>query len=300
LKQLAIGPSLLAFIRTVEHGSFAAAARSMGLSPAALGQSVRRLEDHLGVRLLTRTTRTMSLTAEGHMLVERARGPVRELDEIARIFEEARGEISGPLRVSAPAGVARHQLAGIVAEFCKRHPAVQLELDVSDELRDFATDAIDVGVRILRPKNSSIIARPIADLQAPTLASPGYLAVAGTPTEPSDLARHRCISYRYRPSGRIADLQFKIRGKLVSMPFRPALVVGDVDVACELAARDLGVVQPPSNYVRDHIESGRLVHILAKYTSTPWRLYLCYPSRNKLPMRVRAFIDFVRANMRAG
>jgi len=282
----------------VEYGSFAAAARTMNVSPAALGQSVGRLEDFLGVKLLNRTTRTMSLTPEGRMLIERARGPLSEIDEISRIFEERRGTVSGPLRISAPVGVARRQLVPLIAKFSALHPAVQVELDVTDEVRDFAEGSVDVSVRIQRPNDSSIVARPIADLQALTLASPQYLKAAGVPTEPRELEQHRCIGYRYPSTGRIADLHFRINGKDVSLPTHPSLVVNDVEAACELAASGLGIVQPPGNYATGHLENRRLVRILTRFIATPWRVYLCYPNRSKSPLRVRAFIDYARDHLK--
>lgn len=270
----------------------------MNVSPAAVGQSVRRLEDFLAVKLLNRTTRTMSLTPEGRMLIERARGPLSEIDEIGRIFEERRGTVSGPLRISAPVGVARRQLVPLIAKFSALHPAVQVELDVTDEVRDFAEGSVDVSIRIQRPNDSSVIARPIADLQALTLASPQYLKAAGVPTEPRELAQHRCIGYRYPSTGRIADLHFRIGGKDASLPTHPSLVVNDVEAACELAASGLGIAQPPGNYATGYLESRRLVRILSRFVATPWRIYLCYPSRSKLPLRVRTFVDFARDHLR--
>ena len=298
MKQFTVGPALLAFARTVEHGSFAAAARTMNQSPAALGQNVARLEHFLGVRLLNRTTRTMSLTPEGRILIERARGPLGEIEEISRIFEERRGKVAGPLRVSAPVGVARHQLVPLIARFAALHPGVQIELDASDEVRDFAEGATDVSLRILRPQDSSVIARPITTLQALTLASPDYLKSAGVPTEPRELMQHRCIGYRYSGSGRIADLHFRIGGKDVALAFQPTLIVNDVEAACELAASGLGIVQPPSNYAAYYLKNRHLVQVLSRFAATPWRVYICYPNRSRLPLRVRAFIEFARDHLK--
>lgn len=293
------GSALLAFVRAAEHGSFAAAARDAGISAAALGQSVRRLEDHFGVRLLNRSTRSMSLTPEGRMLLERARSPLKELDDIGHIFEEARGRIAGTLRLSAPIGVARHQLAAIVAAFSRHHPAVEIEIDATDTLRNLTDASIDVAIRILRPRDTTIIARKIAALSAVTMAAPDYLAQAGVPQAPRDLAKHKCIGYRYASTGRVAELQFKIHGKTMLLPFRPAITVNDVDVACEIAAQGQGIVQPPTAYIRPYVESGRLVRILPKYTATPWQLYVCYAHRRQLPLRARAFINFAVEQYRA-
>lgn len=292
MKQFTLGPAILTFTKTVEHGGFAPAARALGLSPAAVGQSLRRLEDHFGVKLLNRTTRRMSLTPDGRRLIDRSGTLLAEIDEIGRIFEESRGIVSGPLRVSVPLGVARHQLMPLFADFALAHPAVHLEIDATDQIRDFAEGAIDVGFRILLPNDSTLIARPIAQIQAVTVASPVYLEKHGTPAHPRDLARHRCIGYRFPGSGRLAEQHFRIAGKTVSQHFTPSLTINDIEVGCEAAARGLGIVQPPSNYLGPYIGDGRLVPLLSKFTATPWTLYLCYPDRDKLPLRVRRFIDF--------
>lgn len=292
MNTLSNGPALLAFVKAAEHGSFAAAARDVGVSAAALGQSVRRLEVRFGVRLLNRSTRSMSLTPEGQMLLQRARGPLKELDDIGRIFDEARGRVSGTLRLSAPIGVARHQLAAIVAAFCKRHPAVTIELDATDQLRDLTDASIDVAIRVLRPHDSTIISRKIAALSAVTLAAPEYLAKSGVPGSPHDLGAHTCIGYRYASTGRVAELQFKVRGKTVSLPIQPSIVANDVETACEIAAHGQGIVQPPSAYIGPFTNSGRLVRILTDFTAKPWQLYVCYVNRRQLPLRARAFIDF--------
>ena len=300
MNSLLSGPTLLAFVRAAEHGSFAAAAREVGISPAALGQSVRRLEERFGVRLLNRSTRSMSLTPEGRMLLERVRAPLRELDDVGRIFDEARGRVAGTLRVSAPVGVARHQLAAIVAAFCERHPDVDIEIDATDTLRDLTDESIDVALRVLRPHDSTIVSRKIASLSAVTLAAPDYLSSAGVPKAPGDLSRHKCIGYRYASTGRVAELQFKVRGKVLLRPIHPSIIVNDVEMACELAARGQGVVQPPSAYVSPFVNSGRLVPILSEFTTTPWQLYICYVNRRQLPLRTRAFIDFAVDRFRSG
>ena len=298
MKQFTAGSALLSFVNTVEHGSFAAAARAMNVSPAALGQGVDRLEKHLGVRLLNRTTRRMSLTPEGRMLIERAREPLRAIEEIGRMFAENRKTASGPLRISAPVGIARHQLVPLVAGFVAAYPDVQVEIDASDEVRDFAQGRVDVGFRIMTPEDSSIIARPIAWLQAPTLASPAYLKANGTPAQPRDLLQHKCIGYRYPNSERIAPLRFRRGGKDFELSFRPSLIVNDVEIACEAAVAGLGIVQPPVSYARGHIESGLLVPLLSRFEAKPWRIYLCYADRREMPLRVRAFIDFAFAWLR--
>jgi DNA-binding transcriptional LysR family regulator len=283
---------LASFLFAAEHGSFAAAARRLGVTPAAIGQAVRRLEVSLGVTLLHRTTRRMELTVEGRVVFERARGLVTELLEVAHAASEGRGAMTGPLRVSAPQGLCHRHVAPLVGEFIARFPEVQVSLDASDHVRDFVDDSVDVAFRILRPRDSAIVSRPIARLRAVTVASPSYLAARGEPSHPRELAAHATIAYRHPSSGGIEPASFRVGGRDVRIALSPRCVVNGVDTGCALAAAGVGIAQPPAPYVADWIAAGRLVPILAAHAATPWTLHLCYRSRARMPRRVRAFVDF--------
>jgi DNA-binding transcriptional LysR family regulator len=286
--------SLLAFLKSAELGSFAAAARHLDRSPAAVGQAVQRLEERFGARLFSRTTRRMQLTDEGRALADRSRVLVAELNEIGRLFDESRKVVAGPLRISAPLGFGRRQVVPLVARFQKAHPGLEVTLDLSDSMRDFAQSPLDLAFRILRPTDSAIIARPISRLQAVTVASPDYLSRRGRPRHPSELEGHDCVGYRHPATGDLAPMVFSVGGRDVTVAQRARLVVNDVDAGCDAAALGLGIAQPPSDYVRPYLASGRLVPILTRYRATPWTLYLCYPAARRLPFRVRAFIEFAR------
>jgi DNA-binding transcriptional LysR family regulator len=292
LKRTAIAPALVAFVNTVDAGSFAAAAKIMNVSPAAVGQTMKRLEDHFGVKLINRTTRRMSLTPEGELLLRRCRLPLSELDEVGRVFDESRGTVSGPLRISAPLGFARVHLVPLITAFNNLHPKAEIELDASDSIRDFVKSPVDVSFRIQRPLDSTIIARAISRLQAVTVASPEYLKRHGEPRIPADLHDHPCIVYRYPSSGEVSDMRFRVDGQEASFDVVPRLVINDVEVGCDFAARGLGIAQPPGNYVAAYIKDRRLVPILTSFIAEPWTLYLCYPGRENLPLRVREFISF--------
>ncbi len=297
MKGFSIGPALAAFHATVEHGGFAPAAGVLKISAAAVGQSVARLEAHFGVRLLNRTTRRMSLTSEGAALLERSRSLLGDIEDINRFFEESRGVASGPLRISAPVGIARHLLLPLLADFMEQYREIRLEVDATDAIRDFAAGRLDVAFRVLQPQDSTIIARPIAPLQAVTVASPAYLARHGTPAHPGDLAGHRCIAYRFINSSRLSDNHFAVDGKTRSVAVDPVFIANDVELACEAAAEGIGIAQPPLCYARPYIDAGRLVPVLTGSITAPWSLCLCYPSRERLPLRVRAFIEFALARM---
>ena len=286
-----LSESLFAFVRTAELGSFAAAAAALGVTPAAVGQTVKRLEDQFGVKLINRTTRKMSLTPEGWLLLSRCKQPLAALEEIARLFDESRGVVSGRLRITAPLALGRRHLLPIIAGFCHRHPEVEIDLDVSDRVRDFVDDPVDLAFRQSRPDDSSLIARPISTLQAVTVAAPDYLERCGEPGHPQDLARHACIGYRYPTTGAMYPWSFLINGEEQRTSPDCAIIVNDPETACEAAALGLGVVQTGSNYAAPYLAAGRLRVVMAPFIAATHTLYLCYPSRDHIPLRVRAFID---------
>jgi DNA-binding transcriptional LysR family regulator len=291
LNRTSLPEGLFSFVRTAELGSFAAAAAALGVTPAAVGQTVKRLENQFGVKLINRTTRKMSLTPEGWLLLNRCKKPLAELDEIARLFDESRGVVSGRLRITAPLELGRRHLLPIIADFYSRHPEIEIELDVSDRLRDFVDDPVDLAFRLSRPEDSSLIARPISDLQAVTIASPDYLAKRGEPRHPQDLDSHSCIGYRYPTTGAIYPWSFLINGREQLYTPKCAIVVNDPETSCEAAALGLGILQTGSNYAAPYLVDGQLLVVMEQFVSTTRTIYLCYPSRDHVPLRVRAFID---------
>jgi DNA-binding transcriptional LysR family regulator len=288
--------ALVAFVRAAELGSFAAAARHLDMTAAAVGQAVARLEESFGVELISRTTRRMSLTADGRLLYARSRSLIGELDELGRVFDERRGTIAGPLRVSAPLGFGRRHVVGLLARFMARHPGIVATLDCSDTVRNLADDGVDVAFRIWRPTDSSIVARRISRLQAITVASPDYLRRHGTPASPRQLEGHACIAYRHPATGALEPMTFRVGGRDETLAPPARFVVNDVEAACEAAALGLGLAQPPSDYVAPFLAAKRLVRVLADHTAAPWTLYLCYRSK-RLPRRVRAFVELARAEL---
>lgn len=280
-------------MRAAELGSFAAAARQLELSPAAVGQAVARLETSFEAKLFQRTTRRMSLTAEGRELFERSSRLVAELEALPRVFDEVRGVVRGPLRVSAPLRMAREHVLPLVARFMTRHPDIEVTLDASDVVRDFVADRIDVAFRIGRPLGGSYVARRLLRLAAVTAASPGYLRRHGTPRHPRELEAHTTVGYRHADSGLLEPLRFRVGGKDVRMLPRQSLTANDVETAVRGATLDLGIVQPPAYYARAELEAGTLVRVLSRHTPAPWTLYLCYGSSRHLAPRIRAFVDFV-------
>jgi DNA-binding transcriptional LysR family regulator len=289
--------ALASFICAAETGSFAAAAKVLGISAAAVGQNVKRMEDDYGIKLFVRTTRKMALTPEGMLLFERARGPLRELDEIDALFDESRGVVSGVLRVTAPRFFTARTLLPLLRAFRETHPLVQIELDATDTQRDFVDDPVDVAFRWSAPTETTMIARKLADLPLATFASPAYLAARGEPEHPNDLLRHDCLQFRIPTTRQVWDWAFDIDGELQRLRTYGPLTANDKDALISASKLVLGIIQADVYSAIDALAEGELVPILRAFSPSMKSLHICYPSREHLPLRVRAFIDFVMASI---
>ncbi|MEM9725455.1 MAG: LysR family transcriptional regulator [Pseudomonadota bacterium] len=286
-------PALAAFITAAELGAFAAAGRVLGISAAAVGQNVKRLEDQFGVKLFNRTTRKMSLTPEGTLLYQRARGPLRELDEIEALFDESRGVVSGVVRITAPKRVARKLVVPLIAAFRDAHPKVEVDLDASDTVRDFVDDPVDIAFRNGAPVDSTMISRPISQLPLLTVGAPAYFEQRGAPRHPQDLIDHECLRYRFPETRELWLWAFEIEGEISRHDPPGGLVFNDPETMLEAASAGLGLVQMDTFYGAEHLADGRLVPVMEEFATTISGLYLSYPNRTNMPLRVRRFIDFV-------
>ncbi|MEM1420911.1 MAG: LysR family transcriptional regulator [Pseudomonadota bacterium] len=286
-------PALAAFIVAADLGSFVAAGRALGISAAAVGQNVKRLEDQFGVKLITRTTRKMSLTPDGVLLYQRARAPLRELDEIDALFDESRGVVAGLLRITAPKRFARKTLVPLISKFRAAHPKVEIDLDASDAVRDFVDDPVDVAFRHGPAADSTMISRPISRLPILTVAAPEYLAKRGRPNHPQDLVDHECLRFRFLSSREVWLWAFEIDGEIERVDPPGGLLFNDPETLLEAAAAGLGLTQIDTYYGAEHLEDGRLVSVMEQFAPTLFDLHLSYPNRENMPLRVRRFIDFV-------
>ena len=285
--------SLASFIRAAETGSFAAAAKILGISAAAVGQNVKRMEETYGVKLLIRTTRSMSLTPEGQLLFQRSRGPLQELDQIDSLFDESRGIVAGVLRISAPGYLARKMLIPLMRQFREQHPSIEYELDASAATRDFIHDPVDLAFRWYDPGDSSMITRRISELPTVTLAAPSYIAEHGMPAHPDDLDQHDCIQFRLPGSRDVYLWAFEIGGELTRLQTSGTVAVNDAETLLSAAMAGLGIVQADTFTATEAIKSGKLVPVLTAYATAQKGLHISYPARAHLPLRARAFIDFV-------
>lgn len=278
-----------AFVRTVDLGSQAAAAAEIGVSQTMLGRYLRELEDHLGTRLLNRTTRRQSLTEAGHAFYARVSSALEDLNAAERSVLDLQTEPRGRLRVNAPVTFGSLFLAREVAAFCERHPQVRVELVLNDRFVDLVEEGYDLAIRIGRLDQSSLIARRLAPCRAVVCASPAYLERRGVPQRPADLAGHDCQSYTYASGG--DDWRFEGPGGMETVRISGTLETNSGTAAVEAAIAGLGIIMKPTFMVGEAIRTGRLVRLLPDYQPLTIGIHAVYPHARNLSPKVRSFVD---------
>lgn len=286
-------------VELVRAGGMSAAARELGVTPAAVSKRLAQIEARLGVRLVNRSTRRLSLTAEGEVYLENARRILGEIEDLDQLIASRQDSPRGLLKVNAPLGFGRSYIAPAIAEFAHKYPEVSLQLQLTDSPADFVQDAVDVAVRFGDLPDTRLIARKIAPNRRLVCASPGYLKAHGTPATPHDLARHQCIVLRQNEAayglwrftkGRRSET-VKVRGNLSSND-------GEVTLTWGLAG--LGILQRAEWDLARYLRSGRLVQVLEDYALPQADIYAVFPERHHLSAKVRVFVDFLVAYFRKG
>ena len=280
------------FVRTVEVGGFARAARALDLSGAVVTRQVAALEAHLGARLLNRTTRRMSLTDAGQEFYERARVILEQVAEAEAAAARGTQSPVGLLRVSAPLSYGISHLAPVLARFRDRYPQLHLDIDLADRVVDLAHEGIDVALRIATRLAPGVVARRITALDTVVCAAPAYLRRRGLPREPAELAEHETLSFSYLWAGDEWPFQGP-DGRSQTVRVHPAVHSSNGDLLRELAVAGGGVILQPRFIVEQALRAGTLVPILEAYSSLDLHLYAVYLSRSHLPSKVRVFIDFL-------
>lgn len=298
-----IQPAELGFFSTLAaSGSLSAAGRELGISTPAVSKRLAQMEARLGVALLNRTTRRMSLTPEGELYVEHARRILAEIDDLTQLLGEAKAEPRGLLRVNATLGFGRSHIAPLISKFAYKHPQVEVQLQLSVNPPALADEAFDVCIRFGAPPDTRVIARRIASNRRLLCASPAYLARAGTPKLPQDLARHSCIGIR---QGDEAYGMWRLtsgRGaaqRTESIRTRGTLSTNDGEIAVNWALDGHGILMRAEWDIARYLRSGRLVPVLPGYRTPDADIYAVWPQRHQLSARVRAFVDFAAAQMSA-
>lgn len=283
-------PGLSAFIRSIEGGSFSAAARALGCSPSAVSKAVGKLEAEIGVLLVQRTTRAVTPTSEGALLYERGRRVLGDLDAIS---EEIRGAQAprGALHVTAPVDFGRYWLVPRLGAFLARYPEIRCRLSLTDRLIDLAHERIDAAVRMSEHGETGLVRRKLGASRAVVCAAPRYLARHGTPRRLADLANHNCLTYSRDDRGgpelwRMSDAEFAISGNFAS---------DNNDALLAMAIAGTGLVRLPEFIAAAAIRAGRLKVVLPSIATFTPTTYVVYPERRHLAARLRVFIDFVVA-----
>ena len=290
---------MLSFVRAAEHGSFAEAARRLGLSSAAVGKNVSGLEAALGVRLMNRTTRSLRLTSEGEVFLVKAREAIDAIDAAIDSVSAQRTEIAGKVRISTSGGFGRHFLLPLLPKLMDRFPAVIPDIVFDDRQIDLVRDGFDLAFRGGAIEDSSLISRTICRMQMVLVAFPTYIARYGVPGRPSDLARHRLIAVRFL-HGRTSGWEFDgdEDARRGSVPNASALIVSDPEAAMIAAIDGFGIAQVGLHYAWPHIRDGRLKVMLAGQLKSGTReMVLLYPHRAFIAERVRAMVDFLQQEL---
>ncbi|MBN9686473.1 MULTISPECIES: LysR family transcriptional regulator [unclassified Corallococcus] len=275
-----------AFVRTLETGSFSAAARALGVSPSAVSKTVARLEGRLGVLLLQRGTRRLQPTPEGLSLFERGQRIVAELEAAQDELRESKGP-RGPLHVTAPMDLGRHWLVPRLPAFLAAYPRVQCALGLTDRFIDLVEERVDVGLRMGESADTRLVRRRLGESRAVICASPAYLRRHGTPRKVADLQRHACLAY-LRGGQRIP---WRLDGKEVEVP--GPFASDNNEALLTLAQEGVGIARIPEFVATQALASGRLKVVLGEVHSPGPDVFVVYPERRHLSPRVRVFVDFV-------
>jgi DNA-binding transcriptional LysR family regulator len=283
----------LAFVTAAKHGSFTQAARTLDLSPQAVAASIARLETALDARLFNRTTRSLSLTEEGHAFLARAEVGIAALEDAAHSVRDKEQTPSGVVRVTSGAAFGRRYLLPTVAGFNARFPKVRLDLSFDDRKVDLVRDGYDVAFRGGAIADSSLITRRICPLNLAMVASPAYLRKFGVPKTPDDLHQHRIILLKFS-SGSSMPWSLRVKGKEIAFDVAaPALTLSDTAAVGDAAAMGLGIARVSLHFVWTALQAGQLKVVLNQFNVPGTReLVLHYPHREHLAPRIKAFVNY--------
>ncbi|WP_394842100.1 LysR family transcriptional regulator [Pendulispora brunnea] len=286
---------LNAFAAVASQGSFTRAAAQLRVSAPALSQTVRRLEERLGVRLLNRTTRSVSPTQAGARLLAKLRPVFDDLHAAVTDVKTFRERPAGIVRINAARVAVFGFLAPLVGRFCKKHPDIVLDIASDDALTDIVEGRFDIGVRLGEKVDKDMVAVKLSGpLSTMVVASQDYLERHGTPKTPYELHRHRCINLRFTPNGNVYRWEFARGKKSLDVAVEGPLIVDDADILLRAVRAGVGIGYGIDEKMRRAVERGRIVRILEAWSPTFPGFYLYYPSRRQTPPALRAFIDFVR------
>jgi DNA-binding transcriptional LysR family regulator len=276
-------------------GSLSAAARELGLTTPAVSRRLAMLEARLGVQMLNRTTRRISLTPEGEEYLIQARRILADIQDMEHALSRSLSEPRGQIRVNATLGFGRGHVAPVISRFCKAHPGVQIQLHLSVAPPPISEDSYDLCIRFGEPPDARVIARKVAENRRLLCASPSYLANCGTPRTPADLAKHNCISIHHGDDA--YGLWRLTSGKRTeAVKVTGSMATNDGDIAVAWALDGHGILMRAEWDIEKYLKSGRLHQVLGNFSTPPADIYAVYPQRHQKARRVTAFVDYLAAS----
>ncbi|WFU25326.1 LysR family transcriptional regulator [Bradyrhizobium sp. CB1717] len=284
---------LIAFARSGSLGSYSAAARALGVSPSAISKSVQRLEQHLGLRLFSRTTRSLTLTPEGRDLHERTLRLLREADAIEQAAVAARSEPAGTLRIAAPLPIGVNILSPALPRFRQRYPKLMIELRIGDRYVDLIEEGIDVAIRVGDLADSRLISRQLAPHRICAFASPDYLARRGTPIHPDELVNHDCVNFRFQSSGQTFRWPFLIGDRLVEIMPDAAIIADVSEAVATVIASGGGIGVTPTFVAAPYVRRNELVPVLQDFVVPRTSITALWPESRRGNPNVKAFVAFL-------
>ncbi len=284
------------FTAVVEAGSFVGAADALGISKAVASRLVAELEARLGVRLLHRTTRKLSLTEEGRTFHARCQAVLADVQEAEAEITARAGQAQGLLKINVPVTFGVMHLAPLWGDFMAQNPQVSLDVTLSDRFVDLVEEGYDLAVRIGRLGNSSLISRQLSSTRMVLCASPGYLAAHGEPVHPDDLARHAVLGYSLASTGDVWE--FTGPKGSVSVKVHPRLRTNSGDTCVQAALHGQGVILQPTFMVQPHLKDGSLRELLPGFRSFELGIHAVYPSRQHVAPKIRVLIDYLQRALR--
>lgn len=285
-------------VNVVRHGGFAAAARALGITGSAVSKQVQQLEETLGVKLLTRTTRRVGLTEQGRLYHDRMVQVLEAAAEAEAMVRSYAAEPKGVLRISIPAGFGQMYLKEALVDFSRRYPAITVALNLSDRHVDIQGEGFDLAIRIGALADSALVAKKLCGVTMSWTASLAYLKEHGVPKKPADLLQHRILGYGGEPRPMEWLYQDK-RGARQRLALHPAFFSDSGDMLLEAALKHQGLTILPGFYTQKHLQVGTLQAVLTEYATLPERaIYAVMPPSRYMPYKVRVFIEFITAFMK--
>lgn len=285
------------FLRVVEAGSFSEAARLLRLTPSTVSKLVSRIEARLGVRLIERSTRALSLTAEGQLYYQRSQALLKELDLIEQEISYGAAATGGTVRVNVSVAIGVLGLEPILPEFWRAYPNIVVDLSLSDEMVDLYLDRTDIAFRVGALADSGMVARRIGTSRRKIVAAPSYLARRGVPLTVEDLSRHNCLGFNFRRAEPVWPL--KESGRIVDRVVNGSLLANNGETVRRMALAGVGLARMGGYHVRADIAAGRLVEVLADVVEADVEEMHAVFLGQRMPQRVRVFLDFVVPRLQA-